>query len=333
MIVVWIHNGLGNQMFQYAFGLYIKYVLTGGKGDIFYDLTDAGLRDENIKICPLSEIFEGEFKLVDSNELDNIIDDKKWRKISQLFKIDSKRNSTFFSMYCQMIQGLSKSAFLFEKSFYKNQNRVWNKVEDIKIEDGKLLYVAGYWEDCRFLDVIRNEVLQYFRFKPTLKENNYVKQIISVNSVAVHVRRGDYIRESENFQDRKYGTYYNLCDKNYYDEAIQYLNQKENNLLYVFFSDDLEYVLNSFSHIENKIVVCGNKNYEDMYLMSICKHNIVANSTFSFWGAYLNLNEGVIVVPKIHYIFRKGKRLYYKKFPKRESWHCIDNTKAFLERR
>ena len=116
-----------------------------------------------------------------------------------------------------------------------------------------------------------------------------------VDSVGVHVRRGDYLLPENN---RKYG---NICTLQYYRNAMQYMKEKVSDARFYFFSNDPEWVRENLSEGDSVIVNCnhGKENYLDMYLMSQCSHNIIANSSFSWWGAWLNRNpDKIIVSPK-----------------------------------
>ena len=118
------------------------------------------------------------------------------------------------------------------------------------------------------------------------------QHIINVNAVSVHIRRGDYL--SEHFKDG-FGS---CCPIDYYLRSIRFIKKKTVNPLFVFFSDDMEWVKENIIE-ENAIYVDHNHEFDawqDMYLMSQCKHNITANSSFSWWGAWLNVNPQKIVI-------------------------------------
>lgn len=106
---------------------------------------------------------------------------------------------------------------------------------------------------------------------------------------------------------------YAICDDQYYRRAIEMIEAKVANPFYFIFSDDTEYAKHLFASLENKEIVTGNtgaNSYLDMYLMSKCKHNIMANSTFSYWPALLNENQNkVIIRPKMQ-------------TPDREAWEA-----------
>lgn len=120
-----------------------------------------------------------------------------------------------------------------------------------------------------------------------------LSEIKSTHSVFVHVRRGDYY--SPKYIDRLGGT----CPKEYYEKAIKYIVSRDSNARFFVFSDDIEYVKNNI-YIPNPTYVDWNKgkdSYLDMYLMSNCRHAIIANSTFSFWGAMLGNKKEIVTYP------------------------------------
>ena len=117
------------------------------------------------------------------------------------------------------------------------------------------------------------------------------------NSVSIHVRRGDYLN------GYYYETLGKICDIAYYQRAIGTIKERVDNPHFYIFSDDPDYVTENLT-IENATFVNfnrGNDSWQDMYLMSQCKHNIIANSTFSWWGAWLNNNPQKVVVAPSHW--------------------------------
>ena len=117
------------------------------------------------------------------------------------------------------------------------------------------------------------------------------KILATPNSVAVHVRRGDYLSP-------EYSNWNIFDDYSYFHTAIDILNNKKNNLKFYIFSDDIEGCKNEFRDIDCIFVDCnyGKNSYLDMYLMSLCRNVIISNSTFSWWAAYLNKHLDKIVI-------------------------------------
>lgn len=155
----------------------------------------------------------------------------------------------------------------------------------------RLNYFEGFWQSELYFSNAVNDVRRSFRFKSNIfnKETLSIsKQIGSCNSVSIHIRRGDYL----NFPDCA------VCDVDYYNRAIAYIQKPIIDAVFFVFSDDISWCQENIK-IDNAQYInfnIGKDSWQDMYLMSICKHNIIANSTFSWWGAYLNDNKQKIVI-------------------------------------
>nr|MCR4924148.1 alpha-1,2-fucosyltransferase [Lachnospiraceae bacterium] len=168
-------------------------------------------------------------------------------------------------------------------------NELYEYVNSLKRE--KDHYFIGFWIEERYFKPVLEEVRKAFVF-PLLKgENRYLAdRIEEENSVSIHVRRGDYLKE--------YKDSFKTLSKDYYmravDEIVKRSGIPSDKLSFYIFSDDPEFVKREFSWLDNSTVVTvnsGENSYRDMQLMSLCKHNIIANSTFSQWGSLLNKNE------------------------------------------
>ena len=154
----------------------------------------------------------------------------------------------------------------------------------------KAILFIGYWQnksiwgnDCHpipFKPIILNPINEYL-----------FKKIRNSQSIFIHIRRGDYLL-SEN-------SIYNVCDQVYYSKAIDLMNTKYKTPFYFIFSDDIEWVKLNLK-IDNAIYVDNNKgsdSFIDMYLMSACKSAIIANSTFSYWGAINGYPKEYVIYP------------------------------------
>lgn len=159
-------------------------------------------------------------------------------------------------------------------------------------------YYDGYWQHEEYFQVVRQEILNSFNFPDLSQRNSIVaQQIKNSNSISIHIRRGDYL-----LTPKMQG----ICTLDYYTKAISYAKEKLNPNLYCIFSDDIQWCRQNIQPLimdEEVLFVDWNKGKEsfvDMHLMSMCKHNIIANSSFSWWGAWLNQNENKIVIgPKL----------------------------------
>ena len=261
MIEIRAHGGLGNQMFQYAFLLYLKahnpeVVLNIHDFTVYnrfrhYELETAFGIKENIK----------ETRCLFIKDKDTIIK-RVIRKITKLDYIDANECVESPEItYVPMIK--------------------WNKN----------IYFNGYWQRVEYVNAVKDDVLSVFKFKELDKKNSdFIEDLKQnyKNLVSVHVRRGDYLNLSS----------FNICDLNYYQEAILYVKEKVEAPIFVFFSDDITWCRKAFCDC-NAVYVDwnnGSEAFKDMQLMSMCNHNIIPNSTFSWWGAYLNQTPNKIVI-------------------------------------
>ncbi len=166
-----------------------------------------------------------------------------------------------------------------------------------KLFDSRKKYAFGYWQGYKYIQAIERTIRKMFCF-PHLDSKNqkYSERMKDVISVSVHIRGRDYLDETNS------PIYGGICDQSYYSRAISYIIGKMdgNKLRFFIFSDDLDYVKNMNCFIgEDVVFVTGNEGadaYRDMQLMSMCTHNIIANSSFSFWGAWLNTNPNKTVI-------------------------------------
>lgn len=157
-------------------------------------------------------------------------------------------------------------------------------------------FIDGMHQNYKFPELIREELLENFRFNHLYEDKlrNLADQIKKKNAVSVHVRRGDYM-------SKRYAPYYgNICTENYYRNAIKYMEENVKDCTFYIFSDGIEeieehYRMNNAVYIK-KTLFDNYEDWYDMYLMSICKYNIIANSTFSWWGAWLNQHDEKIVI-------------------------------------
>jgi len=293
MIITKIYGGLGNQLFQYALGksLALKNN-TPLKLDIsFFEQEQAhvtyrkyGLSDFNINAV-----------IATAEEVNKI----KRNHLKGLFK------SIYWRL--QYRKPYYKQNYIKEKSFTFDNN-ILNSPQNI--------YLDGYWQSPKYFENIRNILLKELSLKNPLNisEQQYFEKIQNTNSVSIHVRRGDYI------SNPKHTEIYAQLGMNYYNSAIAYIKEKVEKPSFFIFSDDMDWVKTNFKTIENCIFIDSNNAAHSLSLMSACKHNIIANSTFSWWGAWLNYNEyKIVIVPQKWFVSEKIN----KKDMCPESWLAI----------
>ncbi|WPU91637.1 alpha-1,2-fucosyltransferase [Mucilaginibacter sabulilitoris] len=152
-------------------------------------------------------------------------------------------------------------------------------------------YLDGYFQNERYFKNIRGQLLEDFNFPAMI--NTGAKQAVMsvVNPVSIHVRRGDYLKPAIN-------AYHGLLSLSYYKKAMEVIEQTVSDPHYFIFSDDPEWCRDSFGFLGSRATVLSKRadpHWQDMYLMTLCKHNIIANSSYSWWAAWLNKNPDKIV--------------------------------------
>lgn len=272
MIVVKIQGGLGNQMFQFAFA---SVIAEKNKTKVFLDLS---IYDNHKKIngyTPRSfelNIFNNQYKVATNKQI------KKFYNLSFLNKIKKK----FKFAYPKIV---AENNLAFQPSFLIAQTPV---------------NFIGYFQSYKYFDGFEDKIKQLFAFPIKNLSQNSKGALISFkdkNTVSVHIRRGDYVTDSIT------NSVHGCCTIEYYQSAISFLQTSVSDPTFVFFSDDSHWVKENFINlICNKIFIDfnqGSDSWMDMYLMTQCQHNIIANSSFSWWGAWLNnKSEKIVIAPK-----------------------------------
>lgn len=280
MKIVQILGGLGNQMFQYAFAVVLKQKFGG---DVLIDTT-------TFKTYPLHNGFE----------LDNVFN-------LSLKAADKKQVAKLYHWFT----GNYNIVRIYRHLLPKKKNE-FREIEaqpfnpDIFNNDGNNYY-SGYWQDYRYYVDYKQQIKKELSFKqpPTGKNKDYYNLFSTDNYVSVHIRRGDYM------SDKGFG---GICNTEYYKNAIVYIKEKMGNVKFAFFSNDFEYVKQEIAPLcgTDSIFVDwnrGNDSYNDIRLMSACRTNILANSSFSWWSGFLNIHTNPIVVaPKKWHNYQECKR-------------------------
>jgi hypothetical protein len=271
MIIPQIIGGLGNQMFQYAMARKISlekgYVL---KLDVS--------KFKNYSLhhgYELNRIFPINTEAATDQNLRDILG---WQSSPLGQRIVLRKSLSW----------LRCKNFIIEHSFAYTE-AIANALESS--------YFVGYWQSERYFLSSAPTIRSDFSFKlPLSEENATMKHLIdSCNAVSLHVRRGDYVGNKNTL------AIHGVCENQYYFKALEYIKSRVHNPKLFVFSDDLNWVKNNIStDIPMHYVECntGAESYNDMRLMSMCKHHIIANSSFSWWGAWLNpLSTKIVIAP------------------------------------
>jgi len=304
LIIVKISGGLGNQLFQYATARSLSLELnrklfldTSWYGEIFT------LEDNNHPNATTIRNFQlNKFNIVSP------IKSKLYINWIKRLEIRSKK-SMFFK--------LLKSGPLNTLSFSKFDTKKYSF--DI-LKQVPRVYLTGYWQNNDIIEKYNNTLKDELKLIEPLSENNkkYLKKVNCNNSVAIHIRRGDYITKPNSSK------LHSTCSENYYKNAINSIEQSIEQPQYFVFSDEIDWVKTNMELPSTTIFVdTDGAPYEHMYLMSQCKHQITANSTFSWWAAWLNnYQDKMIITPKYWY-YDKTLNNTIIRIP--NSWIKIDN--------
>lgn len=281
MHVVKITDGLGNQMFQYAFAKKLE-IITGKK--IYLDIRYINNEDRSVREGTKS-IFEKKsdrrtygldyFRIRLPEAGDGTL--SCWN----FLKCENKVDKTLF-------EASKRQKWFFR---YLNESQV-PKAELVENAHKNLpIYFEGYFFDKTYYDDIRDVLQRDFRPKAPIKLSSQLKEILnSDETVSIHIRRGDFLKLNRD-----------ISEKGYYDDAIKRMSEFVENPKWLIFSDDIAWVKANMAFPGDAIYVSemGYKDYEELTIMKHCKHNIIANSTFSYWAAYLNdNNQKVVICPK-----------------------------------
>jgi hypothetical protein len=269
MIIVKLQGGLGNQLFHYAFARGVSHKLkTDFRLDptpfhTYYKLHKYSLHHFNVKENPAK-----------GSDLFWFVWIRKHEKIfSLILRKVFRKNSRYIPLYH------FENKFPFDPSVFKMDNT----------------YFDGYWNTEKYFAHIGPELRQEISIKTPLSQysQNVSDEISDTNAVSIHVRRADYV------SNKKIEATFGLCSPEYYQSAIEYIAKRFPSPHFFIFSDDFGWASEHFKSLPYPTTCVNNsaeKNYEDITLMSQCKHNIIANSTFSWWGAWLNKNPNKIVI-------------------------------------
>lgn len=211
-------------------------------------------------------------------------------RLNKIFNLKINENK-YKSIYHEDNFKLIKKILDFFKIIYRDSRYEGESIEQL-IDNKKVYYYCGCWYPVDLIKKNYKEIIQDFTFPPFENEKNLkMKEIIEKsNSISIHVRRGDYL---------DHPLFGGICEKEYYQSAIKAILNKVKNPIFFIFSNDIKWCKENLNmdypsyYIDwNK----GEKSFRDMQLMSLCKHNIIPNSSFSWWGAWLNKNNNKIVI-------------------------------------
>lgn len=272
MVISQILGGLGNQMFQYAAGRALSLAVEQALLLDIRGFTNYALHNG----FELDRVFVAPVKVATAGDVRNMLG---WRSPALIRKVLKRIQSPL----------LHGSRLAIEPHF-----NYWSGL----MAHGTKRYLMGYWQSEMYFKDYAETLRSDFNFKIPLDETNrkIAQHIQLSNAVSLHVRRGDYITHTPNAK------ILSSCSLDYYNQAIEYISKRVDSPHFFLFSDDMEWVKASLEIPFAKTYIEHNRgadSYRDMQLMHMCRHHVIANSSFSWWGAWLNPNpDKLVVAPK-----------------------------------
>lgn len=264
MIIVNLKGGLGNQMFQYALGRTLAL-----KNNDVLKLDTESLSKAKV----IGNIYRP-FDL-------------------EVFTIEKNIATREEVLALKHPHGIfSKAIIKFKHKVLRQSNVVFNQ-KVTKLTGSQ--YLDGYWQSPLYFENIRPTLLADFTLREALSPSGQIlqAQIKSTNSVSIHIRRGDYVQNPRVLREN------GICSVTYYKQAVAKINAMQKEVTYFIFSDDMTWVKENLPFKDAAVVYIEDKTLtapQELYLMSQCKHNIIANSSFSWWAAWLNQFERKMVI-------------------------------------
>ncbi|NCP72632.1 MAG: alpha-1,2-fucosyltransferase [Shewanella sp. CG18_big_fil_WC_8_21_14_2_50_42_11] len=258
MIITKITGGLGNQLFQYAVGKAVSH-------------------HHNVPLKLDITAYET-YKPHNGYRLDQFAINAEIANTQEIAKLKGANHL--------LAKVLRKAGQLNKQRYYSEKERT---IYDAQVFAREECYLDGYWQNEQYFLKIRDIFLQDItpKFSLSNQAQAYQRQIMASHSVSLHVRRGDYLNHPE----------IGVLDISYYQQAHAYMVSKVEDPVFYIFSNNLAWCKQNFKFIENAVYIEGTQTeIDDLMLMSQCQHNIIANSSFSWWGAWLNDNSNKIVI-------------------------------------
>lgn len=277
MIIVRLMGGLGNQMFEYAAG---RALAEHRQAELKLDLgwfKTQSLRKYELGGFSMTPRFAG--------------------------KMETKGNTRRFRVFSwllrrrQMFRSAEKCTYFREKRFYEFDADFFSLGSDV--------YLDGYWQNEKYFTSSEPAIRKtFFMTGPfPFAQDELIKKMESTNSVSIHVRRGDFAAV-----DRT-RAYHGLCSPDYYQRGVELMKSKIGSPRFFVFSDEPEWVKSHLPLPPETVFVTGGSvetPHHDLRLMASCRHHIIANSSFSWWGAWLCTNTDKMVIAPSRWVIAPG---------------------------
>lgn len=274
MIIVNLHGQLGNQMFQYALGRHLQLL---GRKVLYYT---GYFKQHPEHDFALPRIFSLDLPEATKNQMLACREDRH--------RLIDRVRRKIFGRHEHVFTEVDAKSLLYKP----------------KVFDFKQGLIDGYWQSEKYFLPIVDVIRKDFTFpEASVRNKAFVKEMSETFSVSIHVRRGDYLGG------------FPVMDEAYFEPAMAYFIEKYGNVHFYVFSNDMGWCREHL-RAEQMTYVDWNTGKDspfDMWLMTQCKHNIIANSSFSWWGAWLNQNEGrEVVAPKTWLYHQETPDIYCK---------------------
>lgn len=273
MIVARLTGGLGNQLFQYAAGQRLAQVRSA---ELKLDLTGLGNPDYRTV---------RHYELAPFNVMQSFATEEDIAKLTRPYS----------GLLPRLFHRITRKGERRPMSYIKEPHYHFDP-RILDLPDG--VYLDGYWQSERYFADIAGLIRKEATVREPLVGRNadLAREIADCQAVSLHVRRGDYVKDE--ITHRVHG----VCGLDYYARAVTYIANRVNVPVFFIFSDDPAWARENIKLHHPMQIVDHNgpdHGYEDMRLMSLCRHHIIANSSFSWWGAWLNpLPDKIVVAPE-----------------------------------
>jgi hypothetical protein len=269
LIISHIIGGLGNQMFQFAAA---RALSIARNSPLLLDTSDFSTYAIH-QGFELARVFSCSVKQAEPGDIRAVLDWQSSRFVRRIMMRPSFRL-------------LRSRHFMVEPCF-----DYCGAVRNVPLP----IYLMGYWQSERYFADVEETIRRDFTFRQPLTGRNIklAQDVGTVNAVSLHVRRGDYTSNPKSLAT------HGVCSLDYYQAAIRHMVEHLEAPQFFVFSDDMDWVLANLNigypchYVQHNL---GAESYNDMRLMSLCKHHIIANSSFSWWGAWLDADPGKVVV-------------------------------------
>ena len=291
-------SGLGNQLFQYAAGMYFaeRY---GGRLTILQDTSEGVLSHGQYSRPFLLSKFAITAPVRVRSRFDQ-------RMLAERSRFPALQHAV------KVLGGIAVRA--------ETEAQRHHFIEDLHLPRGvRRLYLSGYWQAYEYAEAVAPQLRQQLRFRePAQGHNRAMLERIQAcpAPVSLHVRRGDYALAAEGNR---------VLPMDYYQRATALIRERVDDPVFFVFSDDIQFARNNLPRDLRTVLVEGNDDHashEDLRLMAACRHHIIANSSFSWWGAWLNADPGKLVVAPRHWLLSPDSHFADLLPP---AWHALDS--------